>query len=212
MVKFANKFLSTALAIVMIFTTIPFMTGCSSSQALADVTKFEPVVINALSLACVIVPTNPLCGTMKTKIQGDYTTVVKLWGDWNTAVANGTATSAMWNDLNAAFTVFESDSADIFSLGLSLNQPEVTAIVASAQLFLATIEALFPPSPSASMKSARFAAYATPGLHGSAWLSTWVKDYNQKVSVAQKLHPNAKLHQVHIHSLPVRIVTLGRVS
>src|SRR5271154_5525766 len=134
---FANKFLSLSMAVVMMTVAIPMATlsttGCNSATALADVKKFEPIVINVLNLICTINPSEPICGTGLQTIEGDYTTVVQLWTDYNAAVAAGTSTVAAWNILNAAFTTFENDSALIFSLGLGLNSTEVTAIVVSAQ-------------------------------------------------------------------------------
>src|ERR1700690_733328 len=140
MTNFSNRFLSSALALVMIFTSVPFMTGCSSSQAFAGVQRFEPVVLNALALACTISNSSGLCTTGEAKFKADYAVVVQLWTDYNAAVAAGTSTSQAWADLNAALAVFEQDSSAIFSLCLGFNQPEVTAIVESAQLLLAAIE------------------------------------------------------------------------
>lgn len=209
MTSFSNKFLSSTLALVMIFASVPFTTGCSSSQALTDVKRFEPVVINALVLACTITA-NPLCGTGQATIQADYNTVVQLWTDWNAAVAAGTSTAKMWNDLNAAFAVFEQDSAAIFALGLGVNQPEVTAIVASAQILLAAIEALFPASPTASAKAAMFSKYGRTGTtYDKQWMGSWMKDYNEKVTVAQKMHKGAKLHKVYMHGAMVHYATAG---
>lgn len=197
MTTFSNKILAIALIAVLITIT----SACNSATALADVQRFEPVVINALNLACVISPASALCGTMEVTITNDYNTVVKLWGDYNSAVASGTATSALWNDLNAAFTTFENDSAQIFSLGLGLNAPELTAIIASAQVLLATIEALFPGAPASLQatsvhRSLKFSSYLSPGPYNSTWVKNWRHQYNNEVKTAQKLHPTAKLRTV----------------
>jgi len=187
-------------------------TGCSSAQALTDVSKFEPVVIDALTLACTIDPSLPACGTGQATIQSDYNLLVKVWGDYNTAVTNGTATVAQWNYLNAVFTTFEQDSSAILSAGLSLNAPELQAIVDSAQVLLAAVEVMFPSAPAGaqSAKSAVFTAKAKPAsVYGSAWLQGWIKDYNAKCDVAQKAHPTVKLHKVHYHGAIVRYGTLG---
>src|SRR5580692_8224835 len=108
--KFLTFLLTCAIAMSTMVTT-----GCSSSQALADVTKFEPVVLNVLNLACVISPGAPLCGTATALITSDYNTVIQLWTAYNANVAAGTSTVAAWNDLNAAFQTFEQDSAAVFS-------------------------------------------------------------------------------------------------
>lgn len=211
MTNFSNRFLSSALALVMIFTSVPFMAGCSSSQALADVERFEPVVVNALVLACTI-SASPLCGTAQVTIKNDYDNVVRLWTDYNTAVA-GTASSSAWNDLNAAFTVFEQDSSTIFAFGLGLNQPEVTAIVASAQVLLAAIEALFPASPVGASSTKMFAKYgAAHTVYNKSWLKNWMLDYNAKVDTAKKAHKSAKLHKVYLHGAFAHYATGGLVK
>lgn len=207
--KFGRPLLAFALCMAVSMSTM-ITTACSSSQALADVQRFEPVVVNVLVLACTISPASALCGTAKATIQNDYNLVVTLWGDYNAAVAAGTATPGMWNDLNAAFATFEKDSADIFSLGLGLNAPEVTAIVAAAQVLLAAIESLFPASPTGQAKSAVFAAHAVGRTsYDSKWLKTWTADYNGKLEVAHKMHPSADVHKVHEHGKAMRVLTFG---
>lgn len=190
----ANKVLATGLICVM----LAFTSACNSATALADVQRFEPVVINALNLACVISPGAGICGAMQVTVTNDYNTVVKLWADYNAAAAAGTATSALWNDLNAAFATFEEDSAQIFSLGLGLNAPELTAIIAAAQVLLATIEVLFPSAPAGALRAAskKFSKYRVAGPYDQKWVRNWRHDYNEKLSVAQKLHPTAKLRKV----------------
>ena len=209
--SFVKSSLAGGVALASIGTLEIFNVACNSASVLADVEKFEPIVINALVLACAISPAAPICGTMQQTITNDYNTVVTLWTDWNKAVAAGTSTSALWNDLNAAFTVFEEDASLIFSLALGLNAPEVTAIVAAAQVLLAAIEALFPDAPkgSTAFVSKKFAksGLSIP-LKGSSpkqqkdWFNAWAKDYNGKVEVAQKLHPKVKLHKVNRYFFP----------
>lgn len=208
-----KPFLAFTLCCAIACGTMP-LAGCNSQTALNDVEKFEPVVLNALTLACTINAGLAVCGTMQTTITNDYNLVIKLWQDWITAKANGTATLGLWNDLNAAFSVFEQDSAAIFAAASGLNAPEVTAIVAAAQVLLAAIEALFPAAPisvadllvrgtaapSAVFKSSRAASFD---------LGAWVTDYNERVDVATHLHPTAKLTKVHYHGKALRIATFG---
>lgn len=200
--SFADRFLALALSMIMVFSvtaTTVTMTACSSSQALADVKRFEPVLVSALSLICTINASAPVCGITQGKIKADGDLVIKIWGDYNTAVANGTSTVKIWNDLNAAFTVFEEDASAIFATGIGLNQAQVTAIVASAQVLLAAIEAFFPQPPVGVTvaKSAKFAKYGVAtGSYDKVWFSGWAKDYNAKVDVARKAYPKAKLSKV----------------
>jgi hypothetical protein len=212
---FSDRFLTLALslALLSVMLSVPVMTGCSSAQALADVQKFEPVIVNALVLACTIDSGAPICGTGEAQIQSDYNLLVKVWTDYNAAVAAGTATVAAWNYLNAVFSTFEADSAAIFALASGLNAPEITAVVAAAQVLLAGIEALFPDAPAgaSTAKSTLFSGYAAKRStnYDSVWLSGWVKDYNAKLDVAKVAHPKAKLKKVHVHSLALRVASLG---
>lgn len=212
---FANKFLSFSLAIVMVFATIPAMTvltACNSSQALLEVQRFEPVILNALNLACTIQSTLPICGTMAATIKADADLVIKVWGDYNAAVAAGTSTVAIWNQLNAAFSTFEQDSAAIFAAAAGLNAPTVMAVVAAAQVLLAAIEALFPAPPAGVTmhRPAKFARYGQAGAnYNMAWLKSWTKDYNGKIEIAKKQYPKADLHKVYVHSTAARVASLG---
>lgn len=195
MKQLANKILASAL----ISTVLTFSIACNSVQALVEVRRFEPVIVNVLVLACTISSNLPVCGGMQTKIKADADLVIKLWGDYNTAVAAGNSTVTVWTELNAAFTVFSNDSAEIFSAASGLNAPQVMAIVASAQVLLAAIEALFPPPPAGVMVAGpkKFTAYRMgTGNYDKSWFDNWKKDYNQKVDVAKKLYPNAKLKKI----------------
>jgi len=183
--------LAFVLSLAVAMGTMPLM-GCNSATALADVQKFEPVVVNALVLACAISSGLPNCGTMQTTITADYNLVLQLWTDYNAAVKAGTATAALWNDLNAAFTTFEKDSAAIFAAASGLNAPEVTAIVAAAQVLLGAIEALFPSSPAGVAGPSVFRASRS----GNFNLKAWRKDYNEKLDIAQRMHPSVRLAKV----------------
>ncbi len=113
--QFLQSSTTMAAATSLVGMTAIFEVACSSTTALAEVERFEPVVINALTLACAINSGLPVCGSEQSKITADYNTVIQLWTDYNKAVAAGTSTVAIWNDLNAAFTVFEEDSSLIFA-------------------------------------------------------------------------------------------------
>jgi hypothetical protein len=200
---------SAAAATTLIGGSALFELGCSSATALAEVEKFEPLVTNVLNLACVVSSGLSICGTMEQTIQNDYSTVVDLWTKYNALVAAGTATSAAWNDLNAAFNLFTQNTMEIFSLATGLNVPEITAIVAAAEVLLSTIEALFPGAPAGTTmrmaKSARFSK-STPlptqiDKHGRATinkdsLDNWRKEYNENVDTAHHKYPSARLQKI----------------
>lgn len=205
------SFIVTLAATFAIMLPVAATVACNSTTALADAEKFEPIVINALNLACAI-SANPVCASTAT-ITKDYNTVITLWTAYNAAVANGTSTSAMWNDLNAAFIVFEQDSALVFSFASGLNAPEITAIVAAAQLLLGAIEALFPSAPAGTVvqvKAHLFAKYSrSANTYNADWLKEWCKDYNERVDIAHHEYPNVKLTKVHYHGKLARVVSFG---
>jgi hypothetical protein len=204
-----KSILAFVLCIAVAICTIPTI-ACNSTQALTEVERFEPIIINALVLACAVQSTLPVCGSGQATITGDYNLVIKLWSDWNAAVANGTSTVALWNDLNAAFATFEQDSAAIFAAASGLDAPEITAVVAAAQILLAAIEAAFPASPNNAAKPAVFKAHAVGRTNFDAkWLANWTADYNEKLEIAHRVHPNVKLVKVHYHTTAVRAFTLG---
>ena len=182
--------------------------ACNSATALAETEKFEPIVINVINLACVISSGLPVCGTMEQTIQNDYATVIDLWTKY---LAMVTPTSTAWEGLNAAFNTFTQNTAEVFTLATGLNAPEITAIVASAEVLLSTIEALFPVAPTgaSSARSARFvnrvAPLPTQIVHGkqvvnASALQGWVSDYNLKLETAHKRYPQAKVTKVKFHS------------
>lgn len=217
--SFADRFLSGSLSmvlVVMMLMTALFTTGCSSSQVLTEVEKFEPAILNALVLACVVSPAAAICGNGSATIKADYDLVVKVWADYNQAVASGTATAALWNYLNAVFATYEQDSSAIFALGLGLNSPEITEVIAATQVLLAAIEVLFPAAPAGAMsaKSNLFANHATkpsPNYNGT-WFAGWTADYNGKVKSAQMVYPKAHLNAIHVHNFLFRAVGFGRIQ
>src|ERR1035438_4929068 len=186
-----KSLLAFVLSCAIAIGTMP-LTACNSATALADVQKLEPVVVNALVLACAVSSGLPICGAMQSTIAADYSLVVKLWTDYNAAVKAGTATQGLWNDLNAAFIVFENDSAAIFAAAGGLNVPEITAIVAAAQILIGVIETLFPASPTGTASPSKFKAMRVSNFN----LKAWKKDYNEKLDIAQRLHPAVRLRKV----------------
>lgn len=208
MKSFADKFLASMLAVVFVIAS----TACNSSLALTEVERFQPVVTNVLVLACTFT-SNPLCATAGAKINQDVTTVIQLWTAYNAAVQNGTATQAIWNDLNAAFTTFEQDSSAIFQLANVVDpahQQEIIAVAAAAQVLLASIELAFPAAPAAAkrVQHGRIFTTASP-ITDKASFEAWESNYNKQISVLKKAHPKAGLKSVHLHGAFVRAVTVG---
>ena len=192
--QFLQSSATVAASTMLVGATAILEVACNSTTALAEVERFEPVILNALTLACAISSGLPVCGTMQTKITTDYNTVIQLWTDYNKAVAAGTSTAAIWNDLNAAFTVFEEDSSLIFAAATGLNAPELTAIVAAAQVLLAAIEAAFPAAPAGATKAmpVKFKSARQSNFN----LGAWTKDYNNKLDIAHKMHPGVPLKKI----------------
>ena len=209
-----KKCLAFCLSLVFAFTAsagVLVLGGCNSASLLAKVEDFQPVVIDALNLYCTIKPADGNCALLAQKIGADYTVATQLWSDYLKNVTNGTATVEAYNILNAAFSTYEQDASQIFSLVSALNNPTVSAVVASAELLFAAIEVMFPSAPSAAgakAKPAKFSALAQPN-YDKAWLSSWINTFNGRIDAAQKAYPTAKLAKVHLHHLHLGTAQLG---
>lgn len=208
--SFADKFLASMLSLVFLVVSLPFLTGCNTALALQEVQRFEPVIVNALALACAFT-SDPLCATGQATIQTDITVVVNTWGDFNAAKAAGESTQAAWNALDAAFTTFTKDSQAIFALARIVNpahQADVNAAVAAAEVLLSAIEVAFPASPSLSVTRTRAFAVSSR-IHDQQSLTAWEKDYNSRIDAIKKANPSVNLKHVHIHKVFVRAITVG---
>jgi hypothetical protein len=185
-------------------------TGCTSAQVttvVTDITKFAPVVVNVLQLACAFTPGSALCATGAAELNKTIADLETALTAYQAAVAAGTATSSTWNALNAVFTTFESQTAaifDLFRISGAAAQSTALAVAASAGTLLSLIEALFPSAPvtpaamrdeAARPKPVRFATLfpgAAPMTAGGVTffnLPAWQKDYNKKVDAANKAIP-----------------------
>jgi hypothetical protein len=200
--------LCAALAVAPAMVT----TACTPAQVtsvVTDISKFSPVVLNVLELACTFTPAAPECavaGPVLQKIIADLQTALNTYEQ---QLAAGTATVAAWNVLNALFATFENQTAAIFSLfhlSGAATQSQALSIAASGETLLSVIEALFPSAPT-SKKAGGFEAGNTPRQTkyisalppgGVAFfsLSGWQRDYNTKVDAAKKANPKAKLSHV----------------
>lgn len=212
---FAISILSIAIAVPAVVVE----TSCTSAQVtqvVTDITKFSPVVINVLQLACAFTPGSTLCATAGPELNKTIADLETALTTYQAAVAAGTATSSTWNALNAVFTTFESQTAaifDLFRISGAATQSTALAVAASAGTLLSLIEALFPAAPAtpAAMrgeaprpKPVKFAQM----FPGSAPMSAggvtffnfpaWEKDFNKKVDKANKAIKNAKLVHVDI--------------
>jgi hypothetical protein len=184
-----RKVQSYLLAVVVALGTMP-TTACNSQNVLTEVERFGPVVTNLLVVACEFT-SSPLCATGGALLGDDEKLVFSLWQAFLNAQQKGTATAALWNDLNAALDTLISNSSDVFALAHVVNGPhqqEVLAMATATQALLAVIESLLPanPAPSARAMAARaprLATFAPPpntksGKYDSAWFRQWQKEYN----------------------------------
>lgn len=212
----------SVIALLCVSVVIPAAiveTGCTSAQVtqvVTDITKFAPVVVNVLQLACAFTPGSTLCATAGPELNKTIADLETALTAYQAAVAAGTATSSTWNALNAVFTTFESQTAaifDLFRISGAATQSTALAVAASAGTLLSLIEALFPAAPAtpAAMrgeaprpKPEKFAQMFPKSAPMSAGGVTffnfpaWEKDYNKKVDKANKAIKNAKLVHVAI--------------
>jgi len=213
MLKKLFTFVLTCAVAMGTMVAIAPLTACNSASLLAKVEDFQPVVIDALNLFCAIKPGESICtATFLAQINNDYTTATQLWADYLKAVTAGTATTEAYNVLNAAFQTYEQDANLIFQAIPQLNNPTIAKVVAAAQVFLAAIEVMFPEAPAgnASARPALFKAHAIGRTqYNKEWLSGWISNFNDQISVAHKMYPNVKLSKVHLHHFKVGTATLG---
>jgi hypothetical protein len=199
------KRIATLLCTGLLCITI----ACTTAQVTSVITgidRFTPVVTNVLALACDFNQKAALCSTGAATLNKDAADLTSALSIYEAKVTAGTATSADWNVANAVFQTFEADSASIFELfHISNASSEATAnaVAASAQTLLAVIEALFPSAPApVAVSTARMerpakfsASLPAAGVAGFS-LSVWQKDYNKRVDMAKKAHPQAKLAHI----------------
>jgi hypothetical protein len=202
------------LATVAVVTPVVITTACTPAQVttvITDITKFSPVVTNVLVLACDFTPGAVLCSTGAAILNKSIADLTSALTTYEAKVTAGTATSSDWNILNAVFSTFEADSANIFDLFRISNagsEATANAVATGAQTLLSVIEALFPSAPvpvvvaammaeAVQPRQARYAASLPAGGAAAFNLSAWEKDYNKRVDAAKKAHPKAKLSHVH---------------
>lgn len=204
-----NKMLSIGLVSVLLISSV----ACNSQNVLNDVKRFAPVVTNVLVAVCAFTA-NPLCATGAAIVQKDEQVVFKLWQDYINAQVAGTATSAMWNNLNAAFTTLVNDSADIFNLVTvipGVDQPKIIGLVVAAQALLAVIESLFPASPNKTLRKAVLvknlpAPNPKTGRYDKGWFNSWQKNWNSLPLVKEK-------HlEIYNHNKLVRVISFGTLN
>jgi hypothetical protein len=191
-------------------TPIMVTTACNSAQVqtvVTDITKFSPVVLNVLQLACTFTPAAPECAIAGPALQKVIADLQAALTTYQQQLAAGTATVAAWNVLNALFATFESQTAaifDLFRVSGGAAQSQALAVAAAAETLLSVIEALFPSAPPAAAgqaeasapRMAKFANSLPPGGVAFFSIAGWQGDYNKKVDAAKKANPKAKL--VHV--------------
>jgi hypothetical protein len=180
------------LACVVAMSTMP-VTGCNSQTVLNRVEALEPVINDVLVAACPFLPSPApvLCSTGEGILTADEAKLFKLWQDYITAQAAGTATPGAWADLNAALQVFVNDAAQVFALAHIVNgthQTEILAMVTAVEALLAVVESLLPHPPAvavsmAAIRSARFASSLPApnpktGVYDAEWFKGWQKNWN----------------------------------
>jgi len=188
------------------------VTACTPQQKLTvvtDILKFVPVVTNVADAVCGFTPSATICTGAVTAVSASAAILDTALVNYFTAEANGTVPPGIIAALQQAITTFENDAANILGAVRVLDpvlQAEIQTIVAAASFLLGVIETLFPTLAVAGVKL-KFGA--TPSPAGFT-LGSFVTDYNKKVAVCQTYVPsNVKLQRVHVHSLVLRIATLG---
>lgn len=187
--------------------------ACNSATVINDIVKLVPVVNDILDI---VVASGAMDAAQAKAIQNkdaaDAAIVQKAYQDFIAARQSGAAqTPELWNVMNAAFSVFEQDSSQVFQLAQVHNanvQNKVNLMVASAQAALAIIETLVPANPiNGAQISRRFSAAATTNQNEKAFVETYNRIVVLKTGDAAV--DALKLHKLHIHSWVVRYGSAG---
>jgi hypothetical protein len=205
--------LIAVLCAAAVVTPIAVTTSCSKAQVITvitDITKFSPVVLNVLNLACAFTAAAALCATAGPALNKVIADLNAALAAYQAQVAAGGATLSAWQVLDDVFKTFESQTAaifDLFRISGAASQAEANAVALSAMTLLSVIEALFPAPPAAvagaeraphAMPARVFASALPPGGIEFFNVSAWQKDYNKKISAAAKKNPTAKLVAVKV--------------
>jgi hypothetical protein len=196
--------------IVVALVAITITPACTTAQKLAvvtDIQKFLPAVTNVADSVCAFLPAAPICTGAVAAVTASAGILDTALVNYFTALNSGTVPPGILALLQQAITTFEADAGNILDAVRILNpalQLEIQAIATAASVLLAVVEGLLPVVVSAT----RFRV-STPAP-SSFNLSTWVVDYNGKVATLQRQMPrNVTLKKIHVHSLFVRIVSVG---
>jgi len=199
-------------AIALICLALTITPACSSQQSLAvvtDIGKFLPAITNVADAVCAFVPAAPVCATSVASVTASANILITALKDYYTAQANGAVPSGILAALSQAITTFEADAANILDAVHLVNpafQSEVEALAAAAQVLLAVVEGLLPPTVAGTV-TFKFAASAQPK---GFTLVGWTTSYNAKVDACEKYMPRTvTLKHIHVHGLLIRILTLG---
>jgi hypothetical protein len=180
------------------------MVACSDQTVLNDLERFAPAITDVVVVACEFT-VSPLCATAGPFLTASEQQLFIIWQAYITAQANGTATRALWNDLNAALQTLITQSQNVFALAHIVNgahQQEVLDVADAAEGLLAVIESFEPGAPApvpnpapappgpgvpgnlqAVVRSGRLARKLPApnpqtGAYDRGWLKGWVGHWN----------------------------------
>lgn len=196
------KNLSKSLIVFMLCVS---MVGCSANQFVTVLNEVAPAVLNILEIVAIFkgVPVDP---NIPNRIQTDVTLLEKLYTDYQTAT--GTSQAGIRNEINAAFSVLNSDIASVLTIAQVSDkntQLKVTALVGLVQTAVLIAEAAIPSPASAAQ------AVTPISLNASGFVDSYNKILTAKTGNSA-VDKYTSSHKIHIHSKLVRAVTLGQAK
>lgn len=195
-----RKVVSMGLVLAMAVMCV----GCSVSQFEAYLNAIAPAVLDVLQIISVF-NGKAVNTALPAKIDADVKGIETLYADYEKADATGK--TGLQNEINAAFTVLNSDLSVVFQMA-QISDPKVQSkiivLVGLIQSGVMLAEALVNPPTTVSANPTKL----SPGELVASFNATLkTKTGNAKVDAA-----TAKMHNLHVHGGLVRALTLGAVN
>lgn len=168
-----------------------------------------PALVNILNIVA-LAEGKPLNSTLAAKITTDASSIQTLAKDF--AGASSLAAPGVCSQLQAAITTYSQDESQVMSLA-SVSDPATEAKIETLSALVAgTITAITDVIPSCSAASSATFRAALGAHPVPLPLKSFVRSYNAVLTAPTgktAVDSFTKSHQVHVHSLLFRTITIG---
>ncbi len=194
--------------LVVVLSLALFCTGCSAAWVTtldSILAAVAPTLINILQIVA-IADGKTFNQALATKITNDAANIKTIAADFSKDNLGNTC-----QDLRAAISTYQADQALVLQVAQVSDPNTQTKITLLVGLVASTVQAITAVTPSCKVQTEN----GRPVMIASAppyAVSTFVAHYN---SILTAKTGNAKVdeftgkHKIHVHSLPVRVLTLG---